>query len=73
MKVKMTQDEFDAVAARLKSSEGIALNGPTGTIEKMGVKAGYSYDGETLTVEVMEKPFLVTREYVEEKLKAWLA
>ena len=72
MQVKMTQGEFDAVAVRLKS-EGVALTGPTGTIEKMGVKAGYSYDGETLTVEVMEKPFLVTREYVEEKLKAWLA
>jgi hypothetical protein len=72
MQVKMTQGEFDAVAVRLKG-EGIALSGPTGTIEKMGVKAGYSYDGETLTVEVMEKPFLVTREYVEEKLKAWLA
>ncbi len=73
MQMKMTQGEFDAVAARLKSSEGIELSGRTGTIEKMGVKAGYSYDGETLTVEVMEKPFLVTREYVEEKLKAWLA
>jgi len=72
MQVKMTQGKFDAVASRLKS-EGIELSGPTGTIEKMGVKAGYSYDGEMLTVEVMEKPFLVTREYVEEKLKAWLA
>jgi hypothetical protein len=72
MQVKMTQGEFDAVAARLKS-QGIDLSGPTGTIEKMGVKAGYAYDGETLTVEVMEKPVFVTREYVEEKLKEWLA
>jgi len=73
MQVKMTQGEFDAMAVRLKSSEGIDLSGPTGTIEKMGVKAGYSYDGETLTVEVKEKPVFVTREFVEEKLKAWLA
>jgi hypothetical protein len=72
MQVKMTQGEFDAVAARLKS-EGVALSGPTGTIEKMGLKIGYAYDGETLTVEVMEKPSFVTREYVEEKLKEWWA
>ncbi len=73
MQVKMTQGEFDAVAARLKSSQGIELSGPTGTIEKMGLKARYSHDGETLTVEVLEKPSFVTREYVEEKLKEWLA
>jgi hypothetical protein len=73
MQVKMTQGEFDAVAARLKSSQGIALSGPTGTVEKMGLKIGYAYDGETLTVEVMEKPSFVTREYVEEKLKEWWA
>jgi hypothetical protein len=73
MQVKMTQGEFDAVAARLKSSEGIELSGSSGTIEKMGVKATYSYDGEMLTVELVEKPFFVTREYVEEKFKEWLA
>ena len=72
MQVKMTQGEFDAVAARLKS-QGIDLSGPTGTIEKMGVKIRYAYDGETLTVEVMAKPVFVTREYVEEKLKEWWA
>ncbi|CAN5770141.1 hypothetical protein BH10ACI4_BH10ACI4_15030 [soil metagenome] len=73
MQVKMTQGEFDAVASRLKSSQGIELNGPQGTIEKMGVKASYAYDGQTLTVDLLEKPFLVTREYVEEKFKEWLA
>ena len=73
MQVKMTPGQFDAVAERLKSSQGIELSGPTGTIEKMGVKASYAYDGETLTVELIEKPFLVTREYVEGKLKEWLA
>jgi hypothetical protein len=72
MQVKMTQGEFDTVAARLKS-QGIELSGPSGMIEKMGVKAEYSYDGETLTVKVIEKPFLVTQEYVEGKLKEWLA
>ena len=72
MQVKMTPGQFDAIVERLRSSQGIHLTGPTGTIEKMGVKAGYVYDGETLTVELLEKPFLVTREYVEEKLKEWL-
>jgi hypothetical protein len=72
MQVKMTQAQFDTLAARLKSSQGIELAGPVGTIEKMGVKASYAFDGETMTVEILEKPFLVSKEYVEEKLKGWL-
>lgn len=72
MQVKMTQVEFDAIGEKLKSSQGIELTGTEGTIEKMGVKAGYTYDGETLTVEVLEKPFLVTKEFVEDRLKEWL-
>jgi len=72
MQVKMTQTEFDAAALRLKSSEGIDLSGSAGTIEKMGVKASYAYDGEMLTVEVLEKPFIVSKEFVEDTLKGWL-
>ena len=72
MQVKMTQAQFDALAARLKSSQGIELGGPAGTIEKMGVKARYAFDGNTMTVEILEKPFFVSKEYVEETLKGWL-
>ena len=72
MQVKMTQAQFDALAARLKAAQGIELTGPAGTIEKMGVKARYAFDGETMTVEILEKPFIVSKEYVEETLKGWL-
>jgi len=38
----------------------------------MGVKASYAFDGDTMTVEILEKPFFVSKEYVEETLKGWL-
>jgi hypothetical protein len=72
MQVKMTQAEFEAATARLKSQHGIELSGPEGTIEKMGVKASYLFDGEALTIQVLEKPFIVSKEYVEDTLKEWL-
>ena len=63
LQMKMTQGEFDAVAARLKSGrESVIERTLRGRSTKMGVKAWVlAIDGETLTVEVMEKPFWSTR------------
>jgi hypothetical protein len=72
MQIAMDQARFDELTARLKSSQGIALTGPQGTIEKMGVKASYLFDGQMLTVEVLEKPMIVSKEYVEKQFKEWL-
>jgi hypothetical protein len=38
----------------------------------MGVKAQWTYDGAQLTVDVLEKPFFMTKEAVEERLRAAL-
>jgi hypothetical protein len=48
------------------------LTGREGVIEKMGVKARWGYDGATLTVDVLEKPFFLSKQAVEEKLRAGL-
>ena len=72
MQIAMDQAKFDLLKEKLKSSQGIALTGPQGTIEKMGVKASYLFDGTMLTVEVLEKPMIVSKDYVEKQFKEWL-
>jgi hypothetical protein len=39
----------------------------------MGIKARWSFDGSLLTVEVLEKPFFLSREAVEERLRSALS
>ena len=71
MQVAMSEAEFTAIVGRAKT-QGINLEGRAGTIEHMGVKAKWAFDGALLTVEVLEKPFFLSKEAVEEKLKAAL-
>ena len=69
----MTPEAFAAKAAQLKAQQGIVLSGDSGTIEKHGVKASYTYDGTELQVKILSKPFLVTTAYCENQLLSWLA
>jgi hypothetical protein len=68
MQVAMTQEQFTQVVAGAKE-HGIDLAGEQGIIQKMGVKASWAYDGAMMTVEILEKPFFMTKEAVESKLK----
>jgi hypothetical protein len=71
MQIAMTEEQFQALAGKAKA-QGIALEGREGVIEKMGVKAKWGFDGANLTVDVLEKPFFLSKEAVEEKLRAAL-
>jgi len=71
MQIAMTEEQFQALAGKAKA-QGIELEGRAGVIEKMGVKAKWGFDGATLTVDVLEKPFFMSKEAVEEKLRAAL-
>ncbi len=71
MQVAMSEAEFTAIVGRAKA-QGISLEGRSGTIQQMGVKAEWAFDGAMLTVEVLEKPFFLSKEAVEEKLRAAL-
>lgn len=51
--------------------EDIHISEDSGEVSKQGVKVRYSYDGQTLTINVISKPFLVSTGYVEEKIKSW--
>ena len=72
MQMAMTEAEFLGLAERARS-QGVSLSGREGVIEKMGVKASWAYDGAVLTVDVLEKPFFLSKEAVEERLRAALA
>jgi len=72
MQVPMTEEQFAALAVRAKV-QGIGLDGREGMIEKMGVKARWGFDGSVLTVEVLEKPFFMSKESVEAKLREALS
>jgi hypothetical protein len=72
MQVAMTEAEFAAMAEKARA-QGVELTGREGLIEKMGVKARWGFDGATLTVDVLEKPFFLSRQAVEEKLRAALS
>ena len=71
MQVAMTEEQFGQVVGKARA-QGIVLEGREGTIEKMGVKARWGFDGATLTVDVLEKPFFLSKEAVEERLRAAL-
>jgi hypothetical protein len=71
MQVAMTAEQFAGMVEKARA-QGIVLEGREGTIEKMGVKARWGFDGAMLTVDVLEKPFFLSKEVVEEKLRAAL-
>lgn len=68
MQVPMSEGEFAGLVDRAKA-QGIVLNGRDGLIEKMGVKARWAFDGVRLTVDVLDKPFFLSKEAVEERLR----
>ena len=71
MVVPMSETQFAGLTGRAKE-HGIELTGRDGLIEKMGVKARWAYDGANLTVDVLDKPFFMSKEAVEEKLRSAL-
>jgi hypothetical protein len=68
----LTPDQFAAKAAELKASQGIVLQGDSGTVSKMGVKAGWRYDGKVLTVTILSKPMFIGIDHVEQIFNNWI-
>ena len=70
--IPMTRAQFEAKAAQLKAEQGLVITGDTGTLSKDGVTAKYTYDGVTLTAQIIDHPFVVSMSYCVNKLAAWL-
>jgi hypothetical protein len=69
--VPMSEAQFAAATVRLRKND-IDLAGPTGTLTKDGVTAKYAYANGALTVEILDRPFLLPLSLIEGRLQAYL-
>jgi len=67
----MTDAQFAAASTRLRAA-GIEFSGPTGTITRDGITARYAHADGKLTVEIVDKPFLLPLSLIESKLQAYI-
>lgn len=67
----MSDAEFTAAAQRLRP-HGVELTGPTGTLSKNGVTAKYTHADGKLTIEIVDRPFLLPLSLIESKMKAYI-
>ncbi len=72
IQIPLTPEQFQSKAAQIAAQQGINLIGHEGTIEKMGVKANWVYEEEMLKITIVDKPFFMSEEMVEEQLKKFL-
>jgi hypothetical protein len=71
IEIPLSPEEFQSKAAQI-AKQGIVLTGNEGTIEKMGVKAHWSYTDGVLKIAILDKPFFLTEQSVEDQLRKWL-
>ncbi len=69
--VAMSPEAF-AAGKRRMAEFGVVLEGDQGVVSKSGVKASYRYADGRLRVEILEKPFFVSKEYCEEQMRKYL-
>jgi hypothetical protein len=69
--IPMSDHQFAAATQRLRTN-GIELNGPTGTLTKDGITARYTHADGALTVEILDRPMLLPLSLIEGKLKSYL-
>ena len=71
IEIPMSESQYAAATERLRTN-GIELNGTTGTLSKDGVTAKYTYAEGKLAVEILDRPFLLPLSLIEGKLRSYL-
>jgi predicted nucleic acid-binding protein len=72
IQIPLTPEQFQSKAAQIAAQQGIKLTGHEGIIEKMGVKAAWVYEDGVLKITILDKPFFMSEQMVEEQLKKLL-
>lgn len=68
----LTPDEFEKVRHHFLQ-HGVKLpDEAAGEIYQKGVRCAFTFDGRVLRVTVIDKPWLVTQDYVEGKLREFI-
>ncbi len=71
IEIPMSEEQFAAASQRLRSN-GIELDGTTGTLSKDGVTAKYTFGDGKLAVEILDRPFMLPISLIEGKLQSYL-
>ncbi len=70
LSIPMTDAQFAAATIRLRSN-GIELNGPSGTLVKDGITGKYTHANGLLTLEIIDKPAFFPLSLIEGRLQAY--
>lgn len=72
MTFQISPAELEAKRQQLGKS-GITIEGDSGTIQTHGVALSYTYDGATLTVTTVSKPFYIPQSTIDSELSGFFA
>jgi hypothetical protein len=69
------EQKFAAIAAEIRRRLGAELPAPSGSIEAQGFTFQVQYDreAETLTLDLLKKPWFIPDSLVAQKIDEWLA
>lgn len=70
--IELTPERWQAVRARFKSQGVTVPDEASGEIDKDGIKAQFTYDGQVLRVTIIDKPWLYPAGTVAEKLTEFI-
>jgi hypothetical protein len=71
IEVPLTETQFDEASRRLRAA-GVNISGPSGTLSRNGITARYSYANGVLSIEVVDKPFLLPLSIVESQMRGYI-
>lgn len=65
--------QFDSLRSRLMQLGVTLPSGTDGVIAHSGIELKYHYDGATLTISILKKPFILSSSLVWSKVEEWIA
>jgi hypothetical protein len=71
----INHEKFKAIAADIHRRLGVALPDGKGTIDAQGFRVQIQHDAvaETLTLELLKKPWFIPDSIIEKKIDEWLS
>lgn len=71
IEVPLSEAQFEEASRRLQAA-GVNINGPSGTLSRNGITAKYSYANGILSIEVVDKPFLLPLSVIESQMRGYI-
>ena len=71
VEVPLTEAQFAAAAQRL-GDYGVDVTSRSGTLNRDGISARYTYANNLLTIEILEKPFFLPLSVIEAQMRSYI-